>query len=137
MQLDEDKAAHLVEYWNEGSKEDLESAEAILSSALKVGPALFYLHLSIEKALKAAYVKKYKEHAPYTHNLPVLVEKLGWLLQPHQIADLSEINQFNTIGIYPDQKAKIRLKYTKEYAIQFLTKGKEIIKWIHLNSADL
>jgi HEPN domain-containing protein len=137
MQLDDKKVTQLVEYWVQGSAEDLESAESILGSASKVGPALFYLHLSIEKALKAAYVKKYRDHAPYTHNLPALVERLEWLLQPGQIEDLGEMNQFNTIGRYPDQKAKIREKFTQAYAANYLAKGRELLKWIHLNLAGL
>jgi HEPN domain-containing protein len=76
--LSEEKALALVHYWADGSKDDLESALSIFSKAERYTASLFFLHLAIEKKLKAAYVKKTKCHAPFTHNLLVLIEKLGW-----------------------------------------------------------
>jgi HEPN domain-containing protein len=137
MTLNDQKIADLIEYWMQGADEDLESAESIFIATGKVGPALFYLHLSLEKALKACFVKKFKEHAPYTHNLTVLVERLGWEPDENLIEDLGEINQFNTSGRYPDQKLKLRQKFSREYATIYIGKGKELYKWILSRSQEL
>ncbi len=75
--LSEEKALALVHYWADGSKDDLESALSIFLKAERYTASLFFLHLAIEKKLKAAYVKKTRCHAPFTHNLLVLIEKLG------------------------------------------------------------
>lgn len=36
--------------------------------------ALFLGHISVEKLLKALYVKKFSQHSPFTHNLYRLAE---------------------------------------------------------------
>lgn len=94
-QFSSDKAEALVQYWESRSKDDFESA---VSFSLKQSCAasLFFLHLAIEKSLKAAYVKKTQTHAPFTHNLLSLVEKLGWSASEDIVTLASEINEFNT-----------------------------------------
>ena len=70
-QLSAEKAEILVEYWESGSKDDLESAFSIFTKAERYAASLFFLHLAIEEKLKAAYVKKIKpmRHSPtiYCH----------------------------------------------------------------------
>lgn len=134
--LTSEKTGALVQYWEAGSKDDLDSALSIFSKAERYGAALFFLHLALEKSLKAAYVKKNKTHAPYTHNLLSLIEKLGW--QPsEEVATLAaEINEFNTEARYPDQKLDFQKKATKEFAENYITKGKDFLRWIELNSQE-
>ena len=96
QQLSSDKAEALVQFWESGSKDDFESAESIFSTAERYAASLFFLHLAIEKSLKAAYVKKTQTHAPFTHNLLSLVEKLGWSASEDIVTLASEINEFNT-----------------------------------------
>jgi HEPN domain-containing protein len=88
--LNDSKVQELSLYWNEGSKEDLESARIIVLQGLRFAPGLFFLHLSLEKAFKSYYVLRFKDHAPFTHNLVSLVEKLEWDVPEEQSADLSE-----------------------------------------------
>ena len=130
MKLEKHKADELVKYWTEGSKEDLESAIGIFDQGKRIGPSLFYLHLALEKILKSHFVEKFQIHAPYTHNLIILAEKLEWEFTDDQFADLSEINQFNTIGRYPDIKDSVRKKFTTSYAKKYLKLGEELYQWI-------
>jgi HEPN domain-containing protein len=58
----------LIQYWVEGSEEDFDTMR-ILFSNKKYVYTLFFLHLSLEKLLKALFVKTYKAQAPITHNL--------------------------------------------------------------------
>jgi HEPN domain-containing protein len=64
-----------VSYWSESAKYDLGVAKSMFL-AKKYPYALFFGHLAIEKLLKALVVKETKDHAPYTHSLPLLASKL-------------------------------------------------------------
>lgn len=88
------KVVELSEYWKEGSKEDLESARVIIYQSFLFAPGLFFLHLSLEKALKHYYVLKFNVHAPFSQNLISLVEVLNWDIDVDLSKNLSEINQF-------------------------------------------
>lgn len=63
-----------VKYWLELSEYDLETARAMLTSKryLYVG---FMSHQVVEKALKACFVAKNCETAPYSHSLSLLAKK--------------------------------------------------------------
>ena len=77
MLLDHDKTRQLVDYWIHGSEEDLKNAQEIIGQTSRYASGLFFLHLCLEKALKAIYVRQNSAHAPFTHNLLGLVEKIG------------------------------------------------------------
>ncbi len=134
--LSEEKALALVHYWADGSKDDLESALSIFLKAERYTASLFFLHLAIEKKLKAAYVKKTRCHAPFTHNLLVLIEKLGWETTKETLTLAAEINEFNTEARYPDQKLDFHKRATKEFAESYLAKGKDFLQWIEVNSQN-
>jgi len=133
-QLSSEKAETLVQYWESGSKDDLESALTIFSKAERYPASLFFLHLAIEKSLKAAYVRKTQEHAPFTHNLLSLVERLGWNPSEDLVILAAEINEFNTESRYPDQTLEFHKKATKDFAKHYIEKGKDFLQWIELNS---
>lgn len=135
-QLSAEKAEILAEYWESGSKDDLESAFSIFSKAERYAASLIFLHLAIEKKLKAAYVKKNKTHAPFTHNLLSLVEKLGWNPSEDMVTLAAEINEFNTESRYPDQKLEFHKKATKDFAKRYIEKGKDFLLWIEQNSQN-
>jgi len=63
--IDVDK---IVRHWIETSDEDYETMLGLFSSK-SFGWSLFLGHISIEKLLKAYYVKTFEKHAPLTHNL--------------------------------------------------------------------
>jgi HEPN domain-containing protein len=133
-QLSLEKAETLIQYWKSGSKDDLESAVSIFSKAERYPASLFFLHLAIEKALKAALVKKNQTHAPFTHNLLSLIEKLGWHADEEWLTLAAEINEFNTESRYPDQKLEFQKKATKAFAKGYLERGKDFLLWIDQNS---
>lgn len=132
-QLSEERAMSVTTYWEVGSKEDLDSAMAIFSKAERFTAALFFLYLALEKKLKAAYVNKTKWHAPFTHNLLVLIEKLGWEPTTEILTLAAEINEFNTESRYPDQKLDFHKRATKEFTESYLVRGKDFLLWIEKN----
>ena len=60
----EDAIAH----WKKGAKDALEAAE-ILTREGKYSLALFHCHLTVEKALKATFIKEKDVNPPPTHDL--------------------------------------------------------------------
>jgi HEPN domain-containing protein len=61
---------------------------------------LFFLHLRLEKSLKAIYVKNNSAHAPFTHNLLGLVEEIGLAVPDVDLQLLAEMNEFNLEARY-------------------------------------
>ncbi|MGD9733691.1 MAG: HEPN domain-containing protein [Desulfamplus sp.] len=63
-----------IQYWSDLSDYDIDTAEAMLNTKryLYVG---FMTHQSIEKILKAYYVKIHNETAPFSHNRSYLAKK--------------------------------------------------------------
>ena len=85
---------------------------------------------SIEKILKAVYVSRKNEHAPYTHNLQRIAEFSGILLDSTQKKALAEITTFNLEARYPDDKRSFRKKCTKEYTKKEIEKAEGVFKWL-------
>ena len=66
----------IVKHWVETSDNDFNTMLTLFNSK-SYGWAMFLGHISIEKLLKALYVKRREEHAPFTHNLYRLSELIG------------------------------------------------------------
>ena len=118
----------LIEYWKLGSEKDFHSASEIAGKTKEYVNALFLTHLSIEKILKAHYVQKFKEHAPFTHNLIQLASKLE--LEIDDVGMLAQINEYNLRCRYPDDSYQIYKKATKAKAEKSLEYALEFRKWI-------
>jgi len=123
----------LFQFWNEESKRDFESAKAIIKEAKRYGGGLFFLHLSIEKKLKALYCRKFERHAPMTHNLLTLTENCQINLPKKLLKELATINEFNMSTRYPDEKQKIMKRFNQKFANQYLKLGEEILDWLETN----
>lgn len=105
INIDIDK---IVKHWIETSDEDYNSA-ITLFKANSFSWSLFIGHISVEKLLKAFYVKKHKKHAPFIHNLYRLAE-LNEMVLTDEYADwLDKITSFNLNARYDDYKKGIQL----------------------------
>ena len=67
----------IIDNWISLAKYDLETAEAMLKAERYIYVA-FMCQQSIEKILKACYVKQHKSTPPYTHNLLRLINDLDF-----------------------------------------------------------
>ena len=94
--------------------------------------ALFFGHLVLEKILKAIYVDRKKEHAPFIHNLLKLTEISEISIDQAQKDALNEITRFNLESRYPDDKKSFRKKCTKDYTRKWMIEIEEIYKWLKL-----
>jgi len=108
---------------------DFEAALDLFKSQ-KYPHCLFFAHLSVEKLLKALYVKSNKEHSPITHNLLLLAKESGLQLSDLQIEQFAEITTFNIEARYPDEKFKFYKKCTFEFTEKYVQVIREILSWL-------
>jgi len=90
-----------IAHWRTGAEEDFEVAGQLIKSN-KIRHGLFFLHLTIEKILKAHVCRHTGDIAPRIHNLVRLAELSGVVFDPEQLDLLSEMNPCNIEGRYPE-----------------------------------
>jgi len=120
-----------VRYWVDIANYDLKTAYAMLKSKryLYVG---FMCHQSIEKLLKAYYVKRLKDIPPYTHNLLLLAEKSGiyQYFSEEQKDLLDELEPLNIEVRYPKNKKILFRILSNEKCKIIIKETEELFKWI-------
>ncbi|MFA4922770.1 MAG: HEPN domain-containing protein [Ignavibacteriaceae bacterium] len=92
--------------------------------------ALFLGHLSLEKMLKALFVKLFDVTPPYKHDLYLLAEKCKLSLNEQVISDLKIINEFTIQARYPDYKNDFYKKCTIEFVETELKRIGKLRLWI-------
>lgn len=116
---------YLIKFWKDSALDSLDTAESLFNPG-KYHHCLFFLHLAIEKMLKAVFVRLKNETPPPTHDLVRLAEIAGLPIEESRKLDLAEISSFNVSARYDDYKKQFYLKATKDYARNWLDKGKAI-----------
>jgi len=89
-----------IEYWVKTAEEDFEVGSNLIKIN-KTRHGLFFIHLAVEKMLKACVCKHQNKTPPKIHNLLSLADRAGIKLNDEQRNLLTEINQFNLEGRYP------------------------------------
>jgi HEPN domain-containing protein len=92
--------------------------------------ALFLGHISVEKLLKALYIKKFNQHAPFTHNLYRLAELCKVELTDEYSDWLDKVTSFNINARYNDYKKEFYYQCTPEFAEFWIDKIKKLREWI-------
>ena len=124
------KKRDIIKYWIKTSEDDLSSMESNFNSG-NYDWALFIGHLSLEKALKALWVKNNLSNIPpRTHNLKKIADETNYSLTEEESILLLEINDFNLEARYPDYKFDFHSKCTKEFAEGYVKKIKELYSCI-------
>ena len=120
-----------IRYWIDLSDYDFDTAIIMLNGCrfLYVG---FMCHQSVEKILKAYFLKVNKVQPPFIHNLIVLSEKSGLYdyLSEEQKDFLDLLNPLNIEARYPTYKTELFKSLTKEKCEQLTRKTKEFNEWI-------
>lgn len=109
-----------INYWRSSSDEDWLIAKEIAQKNSRKHFALFVAHLSLEKLLKALFVKRFNAVPPYKHDLYLLAEKCGIALSDTDINDLKIVNEFNIQARYPEYKNDFYKKCTTEFVVSEL-----------------
>ena len=126
QQLDIDK---IVNHWIETSDDDFEAMLTLFHSK-KYHWTLFMGHISIEKLLKAYFVKKNQRHAPFTHNLYRLAELGGLEISEEYAEWLFKITTFNLNARYDDYKKEFYAMCTVNFTKEWIEKIKILLQWI-------
>jgi HEPN domain-containing protein len=120
-----------INYWREFSDYDIETADAMQKSKryLYVG---FMSHQSIEKILKAYFVKINGESAPFSHSLSYIAKKAK--IYEHFTEDqkrfLDMLEPMNIECRYPTHKEQLLKSLTEERCREILDNSKELQLWI-------
>ena len=118
--------AKQIDYWKKGSLSDIETAD-ILIDKKKYREGLFFCHLSIEKMLKALYVKTKNDIPPKTHNLFQLSESIDLKTDENNSEFFGILMNYQLEGRYPDYNPQIPdVEKTKKY----LSKTKDTHQWL-------
>ncbi len=117
-----------IAYWVRTAIDDLESI-IYLFEGKKYVQALFFAHLSLEKILKALWVKC-NEHnfPPKTHNLIYLYENCGITLSEGQTDLLQMMNVYQIEGRYPDYISMLHNTTTKGKAEGIINQSKNLFE---------
>ncbi|WP_375580614.1 HEPN domain-containing protein [Marivirga tractuosa] len=119
----------VVNHWIDTSNEDFDTMMKLYDSK-SYHWSLFLGHISTEKLLKALYVKRNRKHAPFTHNLYRLAEKIN-LDMDHEMEDwLDQITVFNLNARYDDYKREFYNLCTENYCKEWIEKIEIIRNWI-------
>lgn len=119
-----------IEYWVSTSNEDWGAVHDIISAKRYVH-ALFFAHLSLEKLLKAYWVKVNSEnHPPKTHNLVRLAALSSLELTEEMLVFLDKFNDFQLEGRYPDYWNMIYKTVDKQFTSELISQLTPIRQWL-------
>jgi HEPN domain-containing protein len=116
-----------LDYWRAGAREDWDVGADLVTRG-KARHGLFFLHLALEKALKALVCRATSDFAPKTHGLVRLADLAGVTLTDAQKDVLAIFTQYNLVGRYPDTLGPAP---TPAEALARMREAKEIYEWLH------
>ncbi|EKD87345.1 MAG: HEPN protein [uncultured bacterium] len=120
---------HPVTYWKESAADAMDTSDTLFT-AKKYQHSLFFLHLSLEKILKALYINTKKASPPPIHDLVRLSEQCDLVLTEDQKLQLAEISTFNVATRYDDYKLQFHKKATPSYTGNWRTIGTRLYSYI-------
>jgi len=115
-----------ISYWKSSAEEDFQVADQLIRSG-KIRHGLFFLHLTLEKILKAHVCRNSRDIAPRLHNLARLAELSGIAFSREDSDFLAEVNPFNIEGRYPEMWGPVP---SREEADTLLKKSGGIFEWL-------
>ena len=118
-----DIAKH-IEYWKQSAGEDFVVAgELVEKSRYRHG--LFFMHLALEKLLKANVCKSTNALAPKIHNLARLAELAQLQIPEEMFKSMAKLNEFNLEGRYP-----IIAPLSDSETRAYMAKAVETFEWL-------
>lgn len=127
--MDDSVTEKRIQHWLKQAKEDVGTARAMLKSK-RWKYTIFMCQQSIEKFLKAIYMKKTDEFPPRIHNLFRLAERIDKKLFPEDYLEFfSELSLYYIQSRYPEDIDKMEELNKKSRATEILEKTEEVIKW--------
>ncbi len=119
-----------IQHWLESAGESWESA-IYLAEGNHFSLSLFALHLTLEKIIKALWIKEsVTDTPPYTHDLQKLFSELQLEITPEDYDFLSVVNSWNIRGRYPDYNKRLYKNTTATYLKDQIHKVERVKKWL-------
>ena len=121
----------VVKNWIALAEYDFETAKAMMKSGRYLYVA-FTCQQTIEKTLKALYVKEKDETPPYTHNLIKLLSDLSVSskIDEEKRKFMEILNSYYIESRYTEEIKEISKMLTGKKAKEILSKTKELFLWL-------
>ena len=109
-----------IQYWKRTAADSWTTTEALFSTERYVA-SVFWLHLTLEKLLKAHWVRdNTTDIPPRVHNLLFLLGQTSLNLTTDELIFLKMVDSFQIDGRYPDYTFKIEEICTQSFTKQLL-----------------
>lgn len=118
-----------TEEWFKQADYDLGTAEAMFKTGRYIY-SVFMCHLSIEKALKGLYAKKFHKDPPKIHNLNYFSEAIKLDLPEDFKNFVDNLNSLSIPTRYPDTLEILMKDYKRGVTKKVLEKTKELLLWL-------
>ena len=117
------------EEWFFQSDYDLETAYQMLLSGRNVY-CIFMCHLSLEKALKALYIKRLNEIPPKLHSLMYFVNRIQLVLSDEYVLFIEKIDSLSIVTRYPEDLRAMIALYTPEQTKAIYEQTNIVQQWL-------
>lgn len=115
-----------VAFWRESATEDWNVGRDLVRRG-KTRHGLFFLHLALEKILKAHVCRKTGDLAPKTHALARLAELSGLKVSAEEKDILADFTRYNIAGRYPES---LGTAPSSREAREKLRLAQEVYEWL-------
>lgn len=119
----------LTKQWLGQANYDLATAEAMFKTRRYLYVA-FMCQQAIEKLLKAIIQERTGKTPPYTHRLLTLLKLVEIPADAARVDFLELLTAYYINGRYPEHKQKLAKELTKARVQGFLSKTKEVFRWL-------
>ncbi len=124
------KKEDYIKYWKTNADKDWKRVNLLFKNHDFVF-ALFCAHLTLEKLLKAHWVKdNFENHLPKIHNLVYLLAHTNLNIAESDQAFLEQMNLFQIEGRYPDYQNNLHKAYNSVQTKLIISKADKIRKWL-------
>lgn len=127
--MEKHKEFKLPEEWLRQAVYDLKTAETLFETKRYIY-AVFMCHLSIEKALKGLFAKRFKKDPPKTHDLNYLCVLIDLRLPEELQNFLDRLNDLSVPTRYPDELRRLLREYKKDKTKTILRNAKGLLSWL-------
>ena len=118
----------LPEEWLKQADYDLGTAKSMFKTGRYIY-TIFMCHLSIEKALKGLYARKFEVNPSKTHNLNYLCEEMSLEIPEEFQNFMDNLNNLSVPTRYPDELEKLLKDFKKGVTKKIYKQTKELLKW--------
>jgi HEPN domain-containing protein len=112
--------------WFIQAEYDMETAESMFVAGRYIY-TVFMCHLSIEKALKGLYAKKFQKDPPKIHNLNYFAEKVELDISQKLQDFIDKLNNLSVPTRYPDELERLLKDYEQDATEAVLNNSKELL----------